>query len=368
MTTRGYVTLIDKQKNILSACYLSSDAYPSYYGLEVLDALQQGQLSAYIDRMLTKYPADKDMVENIKRSWYIKRKETKNDYFVDYVYEFDCAAEKLNMYYFGEKKLTIPVGDIPFYHQLFDLDDALVIPIRFDPVSCMLKKDFYTELRRLLQNGATIEDLQKRSREPILYLEYGRVKGYGWHKDDFTKYIRDTVSGNRLTVHASHYGSKQYTLYVQTPFYRSPIVTRPLNTPGAVEKELARLIHDRPEDIRGTMQLLSRIDAYKQQMSAAFQDASVPYNDRASHAEKLLDEMVICLQKSSREYKLLGCPEESFTRQLREVYYRRAEKARKAAEHDKPLLEDTIASAEDQQMDQDAHTQETPQQEIIPER
>lgn len=116
------------------------------------------------------------------------------------------------------------------------------------------------------------------------------------------------------------------------------------------------------------MQLISQIDEYKQQMSVAFQDSSTPYTDRAALAEKLLNEMIVSLQRSCKQYKLLGCPEDSFIRQIREVHFRNAEKARKEAEPDKPLLDDTIASAEDQQINYDTTVQDQSQQEMLPDR
>jgi len=349
LSTRGYITLIDKQKRIISAAYLSSDAYPSYYGVQILDALQESTLSAFIDHLLSEYPGDRDMVDGIKREWYIKSKATEKDYFVDYAYEYETSLKKLNIYYFGQKALTIPHDKIPFYRQLFEIDDSLVVPLRFDPSSCMLKRDFYTELRHQIRNGATLEDLQKLGQEPMLYMDPYRLKGYGWQEDDFAKYIRDSGSNLSLRIHASRFcGSRRYSLYVQTPFYRAPLSTRPLYSPGAAEKELARLIQDRPADIRSTMILFRQIEEYKQAVSQAFADDTVPYSDRKTAAEKLLANILDSLKCAHRQGHPLGCPEDSFTRQLREVYFREAANALQAAEPEHLPLEETILSAENQ--------------------
>ena len=348
MSTRGYVTLINKQKKIISAAYLSSDAYPSYYGIQILDALQEGSLNSFIDRLLSKYPGDRDMVDGIKREWYIKRKATEKDYFVDYAYEYDPSGKRLNIYYFGEKALTIQNDEIAFYRQLFEMDDSLVVPLRFDPPSCTLKHDFYTELRNRIRNGATIEDLQKMSQEPMLYMDRYRLKGYGWDEDDFAKYIRDSGSGHSLRIHVSRFGGKHYSLYVQTPFYRAPLGTRPLYSPGAAEKEISRLIQDRPTDIRSTMVLFQQIEEYKKAVSQTFADETVPYSDRKVAAKQLLDNMLETLKSAHCNGHPLGCSEDSFTRQLREVYFRSADKALLAEEPERPPLEDTILSAENQ--------------------
>ena len=44
MSTRGYVTVIDSGKNIVAAAFQPSDAYPSYFGIQVLDAVLEDQL------------------------------------------------------------------------------------------------------------------------------------------------------------------------------------------------------------------------------------------------------------------------------------------------------------------------------------
>lgn len=367
MSTRGYVTLIDEDKNILLSAYLSSDAYPSYYGLEVLEALQEGQLPSYIRHLHSIYPEDVEMVDGITRDWYIKRKGTEQQFFVDYVYEFDPSTEKLNLYYFGEKALTIPTDEIPFYRKVFEWDSALTIPLEYDPASCMRKKHFYPELRRILKNGATLEDLRALSEQPILYLERYRLKGYGWNDEDFSKKIYDSGSGQRLTFHASCFNGRTYSLYIQTPFYRAPLSTRPLLTPGAVEKELARLIHDRPADLRGTMALFEQIETYKQAVSKTFEDAAIPYPDRAAAAEKLLDDMLAELQKAHKQCSLLGCSVDSITRQLREFHFRTSEKARKQEEPEKPALAETIASAESQPATNGETPQDIDRPELSPE-
>lgn len=349
MSTRGYVTLIDKQKQIISAAYLSSDAYPSYYGIQILAALQESSLDSFIDRLLSKYPGDRDMVDDIKREWYIKRKATEKDYFVDYAYEYDPSGKRLNIYYFGEKALTIKSDEIVFYRQLFEMENSLVIPLRFDPSSCTLKHDFYTELRNRIRNGASIEDLQKLGQEPMLYMDRYRMKGYGWDEDDFAKCIHDSGSDLSLRIYVSRFcGNRHYSLYVQTPFYRAPLTTRPLYSPGAAEKEISRLIQDRPTDIRSTMVLFQQIEEYKKAVFQTFAGEKVPYADRKASAEKLLDGILENLKNAHCNGHPLGCPEDSFTRQLREVYFRSADKALQSEALERPPLVDTILSAENQ--------------------
>ena len=68
MSTRGYLTLVDGKKNILSAAYLPSDAYPSYWGARVLDAFQNNSVLQLINQVNQDYPEEQDMLSKTKRT------------------------------------------------------------------------------------------------------------------------------------------------------------------------------------------------------------------------------------------------------------------------------------------------------------
>lgn len=207
MSTRGYVTLIDQHKNILLSAFCPSSAYPAYFGLEVLDALQNGSFPAFIQQVREDYPDEEDMTDGITRDWYIKHPDNPNQYFQDYAYEYDPSAGTLNLYHFGDKALSIPVRDASLYRGIFELEQALSLRLCYDPVSCMPKKDYYTELRRLLRAGTSLEGFSEISKKNLLYMDRYRLRGHGWNEEDFSKDICDTESRHNLTFHAVKTGT-----------------------------------------------------------------------------------------------------------------------------------------------------------------
>ena len=355
MSTRGYVTILDKKSNITDAAYLSSDAYPSYYGLEILDALENDRLSSYIRQLHEDHPGDIDMTDGIRRDWYIKTSKNRHDYFMDYVYEYTPHKAQLTVYHFGKKALSIPTSELAKYRELFQMDNDLAFPLMFDPVSCTLKKDYYAELQAQLQAGITLDDLKTKAETPVLYMDYGRLRGLPGNQDSFAKYVRDSKTHMSLRFHAEKFGSK-YSLYLQTPFYRAPIASRPLASPTAAEKEIARLIRERPESIRGTMSLFQQIEKYKQDLSNVFAKDEISFTEREEQGCALMEEMLSSLVKTRQTCFILGDRDDSYGRQIREILWGAARRARAANYNPEPIYLTT--KAETQPTSDDCVTQE----------
>lgn len=364
MSTRGYVTLIDEDKNIVLSAYLRSDAYPSYYGLQVLDALQSGTFPSFITQLREEQPDDLEMVDGITRDWYIKSSKTKNTFFHDYTYEYAPHDQKLNIYYFGDKALSIPLKDLSFYRELFQLDSKLDLPLRYDPVSCTLKKHYYPTLRAMLKAGTTLTDFQALSEQSVLYMDRGRLKDPYLQSDSFYKRVFDSKSKEMLTFYARAQGNR-YFLSIQTPFYFAPVLTRALSSLAAVEKELVALIRDRSADLRGTMNAFRQLTEYKTALSAAFQNDEIPLSMRLQTAHTLKNNVLESLHQIQSTCTLLGNKNDSFSREIQSLFF---DQHRSAAERSectsKPPLANTIASADAkaQLSDQDVQGREVPPQ------
>ena len=95
VSTRGYLSVVDNKRNIQSAAYHRSDSYPSYLGLRVLDAMEQYRFPQLVEDLRAEYPEDLDMVNGIRRDWYIRNAQNREDFFVDYVYEFNSERHEL---------------------------------------------------------------------------------------------------------------------------------------------------------------------------------------------------------------------------------------------------------------------------------
>lgn len=348
MSTRGYLTVVDNKKNIQSAAYHRSDSYPSHLGLIVLEAIEQYRFPQFVEDLREEYPEDLDMVEGIRRDWYIRSAQNKDDYFVDYCYEFNPNRQELNLFHFGEKALTIPYNQIPLYRFLFEHEEKLYYPLSLDERSMALKKDFYKEIRSMVKAGASIHDFQEiMDRNPsVLYLSYGRMKDpWDMTSQSFNKDVRDS-SGNKLKFHISEsFGKIQ--LYVQTPFIRAPIPHRPIQSAGGAEKFLAEIVRERPDDIRATMGLFKELESYKKSLDDIYSNVEEPLNARADHAQEVKLDMLAKLKAAKAEHRILGDTDRLLEREVNDASYNRYRRAKSLLEkqEEKAALSETLTDA-----------------------
>ena len=323
MSTRGYLTILDADKKIAMSAYHGSDSYPSYLGLQVLDAIESDTFPQFIDQIRNTYPDDLEMVEGIRRSWYVKSKENENDFFQDYAYEYEIDKQRLNIFHFGTKALTITRDQIPLFRYLFEQEDTLYYPLTLDDKTQTLSKDFYKELRSMIRSGSTIQDFQSiiEKNPSVLYMSIGRIVDLGCNSNDFIKEVCVSDSHQRLKFCASEYFGK-YSLYVQTPFYRGPVSTPPLRSKSAVEKYIASLIKNSPQDIRGTMALYQDINDYIQKIKSIYAEDNIDLNTRAQQAGAQRHVMVERIEDTAGQFYILGAPKDSLIRQVKEVEYR----------------------------------------------
>ena len=363
MSTRGYLIILDANKKIAMSAYHGSDSYPSYLGLQVLDAIESDTFPQFVDQIRNKYPDDLEMVEGIQRTWYIKGKENENDFFQDYAYEYEINKQRLNIFHFGTKALTITKDQIPLFRYLFEQEDKLYYPLALNDKTQTLSKDFYKELRSLVHSGATIQDFQSivDQNPSILYMNTGRIQDFGWNSNDFLKEVCVSDTYQRLKFCASEYSGK-YSLYVQTPFYRGPVPTPPLRSKSAVEKHIASLIKDSPQDVRGTMSLYHDINDYIQTIKNLYSADDIELDIRAQQAGELRHAMIERIEDTSGKFYILGAQQDSLITQVKEVDYRYH---RSAKERSNPstALDDLVQSASARADKQPSSHKEIPSQE-----
>ncbi len=325
MSTRGYLTLIDKKKEIKNAVYLSSDAYPSYYGLQILDALEHHAVSDYIEKLKSTYPEDYEMVDGIQRNWYIKDKANKDGYFNDYVYEIDTTSHELSVYHFGDKVLKIPFDQIALYRFIFENEDKLYLPLSLDEKTMMPKKDFYKELRGLIKNGAGIKELQKiiNDNPKVLHVESGRYKdATNQGTAGFNKKVYDNYSHCLTFCVSKHEWDKQFHLHIQTPFYRVPIPTKPLMSAGAAEKTIGDFVRLLPEDLRATSSLFKDLSTYSRKIQDIFANDKEALESRTDEAQELKLKMMTRYNSVKKNHTILGDSTMSLANEINQVVYR----------------------------------------------
>ena len=348
MSTRAFLTIIDEEKNIQMSAFYSNSAYPGYLGLKVLDAIQNCAFPQFIDQIREEDPEELETVVGIRRDWYIRGKDNKDDYFHDYAYELNGATQELTVYHFGDKALTIPYEQIPLYRFIFEHEGSLYNPLCLDERSMTLKKDFYKELRTMIKNGAGVDELQAviDKNPSVLYLESGRIKDH-WdlNSDSFNKRVC-TSDGRNLMFHVNDfYGN--FHIYVQTPFIRAPIPHSPIKSAKGAEKFLADLVRDRPDDIRATIDLFKELKDFSEQVRDIYSKDDEPLDDRADKTQALKLDMLSKLMTVKKEHNIMGGDFDLLERETKDVCARlyRCAKERMDDLEKKSSFADTLKDA-----------------------
>lgn len=350
MSTRGYLTIIDEEKNIQMAAFYPSSAYPSYLGLQVLDAIENSSFPQFIDRLQKEYPDELDMVKGIERDWYIKGDHNKNEFFHDYAYELNSATQVLSVYHYGDKELTIKPEQIPLYRFIFENEDHLYYPLCFDERSMTLKKDYFKEIRNMVKKSSGKEEFQKiiDDNPSILYMEQYREKD-PWYRssDSFNKRVYDSASHRQLKFCVDESFGK-FHIYIQTPFIRAPISDESYRSVTASEKAIAALLRDRPEDVCATMYLFHELASYCDKMKAIFQNDTTPLDEREKLGKSAMHDMLASLNEIQSERHILGNADKLFEREIRDTVSINFTRAKRRLEENekKPTLAETIKGAE----------------------
>jgi len=368
MSTRGYLVLVDDKKNIRDAAYISSDGYPSYTGLEVLDAISDHNIPELIEKMKKERPDDLEMVEGIQRDWYVKDKTNKDGYFVDYVYEVNNTSMELDMFHFGNKALTIREEEISLYRYIFENEESLYYPLALNEKTMMLSNDFYKEIRDMVKDGAWIKDFQEivDKNASVLYLDHGRIKE-SWNRDNdsFLKRVYDSKGGS-LTFHIDNFANKRnYFPYIQTPFARCPLPGKNYSSATGAEKGIAELLRNRPEDVRATMQIYEEIKQYIDSISALYKDTTRPLAERSEEALCLRQNMMERMQEVKKEHSILGNSGDFLVRQIREtdfIHYRHAKELEEKEQSKAPSISEILEDAAQRAAENKSHhREETPE-------
>lgn len=325
MSTRAFVTIIDPKKNIQAAAFNPSSAYPSYFGLEVLDAIRNYNVEGLISQLKEDYPEEVETADGIQRSWYVKDKTNKDNFFQDYAYEVNGATMDLTLYQRGEKALTIPADKLDLYRFIFEHENELYLPLTLDEKSMTCKKDFYKEVRDMIKNGADISAFQKvmDDNPSVLHIETGRVKdATNYYNDGFNKYISDGYHNGQLMICVSKPSwSSFFNLYVQTPFSRICLTTRDIRSAASAEKAIADLVRDKPDSIRATIQLFEELSSFSKQVTALYKQDDIPLDDRADKAHALTSDMLARVKEVQKDHNILGFTPTSLESAVRHVTY-----------------------------------------------
>lgn len=247
--TRGYVC-ITKGKEIKKVAYLSSDAYLSYYGVQILGAIMQGTLDGWMDKQINDNHAcygDSEPDPNFSLNWIMKTKENKDwehfD-FSEYGYWYNEVKEELWVYNYGELICKVTAEEREKYFYYFQNCHAIQSFLYYD--ADKMDYNYKKPLKTIIAN-ASLEELKqlvKDSEKPRPELTNNHCCARG-HSVDYPKYIkRFSVSDNYHTtaefICAKEYGGK-WEVLVQLPYCRA-ILRDGFGTETAAVKYIRSLI------------------------------------------------------------------------------------------------------------------------------
>ena len=349
MSTRGYLTVIDGKKNILSSAFFPSDAYPSYLGLQVLDAFKESGFIQLVDQINEDHPDEKIMLEGLRRDWYVKGKDNKEEFFHDYAYEFNSEKGELTVFHFGDKALSIRHDQIPLFQFIFEHEDQLYVPLCLDEKTMTLKKDFYREIRAMIKAGADEKAFQEKIDQDanLLYMDRGRlVDSWNRNTGSFNKNIH-TTNGDSLKFCVSESFGKYY-LYVQTPFIRAVASHQSYSSATGAEKAIAEMMKTRPADIMATIDFFKQLKQYQNSVKKIFSSDDRPLNDRADDVRELQLAMIAHLNEIKASHRILGDHDQLYDREIKDCVYRHYRLARSRTEEveEKHDLSSSLTDAE----------------------
>lgn len=156
--TRGYAVLTEGKK-IIKATYFPGDAYPSNYGLEVLEAIKKGALGVYIDDQNAENPQQLKECEGICPEWYTRTKENEHEYFDDYVYVHDQKSGVTTVRHYGKQLWKFGMDMLDTYITVFEHDSELWRAYSFDEKTLSYAYAGGKRVAEALRKGVPISEM-----------------------------------------------------------------------------------------------------------------------------------------------------------------------------------------------------------------
>lgn len=163
--TRGYFLVVKKQQ-IINGVYLSSDAYPNYYGVKILEAVMDGQTGTFIENARKELEGSLDDIDLTKYDlgeFIHTRKKGKEDdgpvQYPEYTYILDDTSKTLKVYNFGDSIYQVKPENYERALYAFEHEFDLVSALSIDETSCIRMIDGRLELNKLIKSGVSTDFL-----------------------------------------------------------------------------------------------------------------------------------------------------------------------------------------------------------------
>lgn len=238
--TRGYIVIINGKK-IVRMLYSNSDSY--FTANEDLTAgvvLKAMASNDFVDTLneLAKKELEREYFEEVtdfepEDKFYIRTANNENNFFVDYVYEYNVHNKKLTIYNYGRKMLQFTKDDIEYMAYIFSNSNDFFSAFAFDEKTCQYDSKLWVKkFKSFIKTRMPIAEIENKVKE--LVKKNRVVVGLG-NIIDYSKYgFKKQVAiydeqGNRQFDHYFCFSSffdngKDYEMAIQLPYYRVSLI------------------------------------------------------------------------------------------------------------------------------------------------
>ena len=260
--TRGYI-VIKKGRKIIDIWYANSDCYfdaenENLMCFNVLKAFKAENTAEYL-RQNIKDICNIEDVEKPNNLFYIRTKANKNNFFVDYVYEFDEKTKVLTIYKYGRKKFTFKKEDFKYFDYLVKNNNEIFEAFAYDEKTLSYVADWEKLYMNFVKNKVPFAEIDKEMKERKSKISV--ILDFYYHADVFDSYhfkkraeimkngeklgeIYFCFSPDSSTYLYTHEKPKKYEIYVQFPNLRIGFITAFKGSLKTMEKKLIERLKD----------------------------------------------------------------------------------------------------------------------------
>jgi len=239
MMTRGYVVIT--KGTVERVAYLESDAYLSYYGLEILKRAFTLEFPDWVKKLREKNIKDhgkkNDPCRGFELYWIRPdervKKRHKEWHYAEYGYLFDFNKQTLKVYHYGKLLFAIREWEVEKYTFIFANEDVLYDAISYDSEKLKNMFDFTKTMRiAAKEDTQTLKAMVDKIKEnPPVYLDdeerhciaAGHRSGYECYSKRLRKEGKQPL---QFIVAHERYG---WRVLLQTPYIRVTAIKHATN-------------------------------------------------------------------------------------------------------------------------------------------
>ena len=234
--TRGYVC-ITKGPKILNVAYLNSDAYLSYYGLQILTAINTKGIKEWVENLrqeqISMYGTDD--CKGFALNWIKPDKISKsydNWSYAEYGYIYDASKNNLKVYHFGKLLLTIDCDnsdEVSKCIYLFKNENQIYNIISYDKDKLDDVKSFEKVIKEAVKMTENeLKEIVKDDSERFYLSDYHCLaNGHRPDREMYQKVLTSSCRNEELTFIIEHdvigYTDFGWDVLIQTPVIRIPV-------------------------------------------------------------------------------------------------------------------------------------------------